>query len=132
MATVVVDHSAMLALLRGEDGSDFVRSILERAAERGSPVHMSELDFAELRETVRQREGAKAWEEIVPNLSASLITFHSIDRSIACNAAEMRTKWKWSLLESVTAALAKKLKAELVTRNKSFEHGSSDIRVRIF
>ncbi len=132
MATTVIDHSALLALLRGDDGSDLVRTVLEKGAERGSPIHMTELDFAEMRELVRQREGNKAWEEIAPNLPSSLITFHQIDRNLAYSSAELRSKWKWSVLESVSAALAKKLKAQLITRNQSFAAASTDLRIKIF
>jgi predicted nucleic acid-binding protein len=130
MAAVVIDGMAMLSLLRDEPGADSVRVLLERATERGSSLHMSVLDFALMRESVQQREGSRAWDEVAQNILSAPIEYHEIDQSLALAAIEIHSRTKIGIPESITAALAKKIKADLVTSNPTFAQLAGEVRTK--
>ena len=90
MAYIVLDSSAILCLLRGEPRSIEVRQILEKAAEKDIPVHMTEVDYAEIKYSVIQKEGRDEWNRIEALTLSALIKFHTIDRNLADLAAEFR------------------------------------------
>ena len=47
-AAPVLDSHALLALLRDEPGAQTVATILEKAGQRDQPVHMTEVNYAEV------------------------------------------------------------------------------------
>ena len=57
MAGAVLDSFALLAFLRAEDGGDAVRRLLDRASERDQPLHMTEVNYAEVKYIVVRKEG---------------------------------------------------------------------------
>jgi len=110
MAYIVLDSSAILCLLRGEPRSIEVRQILEKAAEKDIPVHMTEVDYAEIKYSVIQKEGRDEWNRIEALTLSALIKFHTIDRNLADLAAEFRLFNNCTFEQSLTQALIKKLK----------------------
>ncbi len=129
MSTKVLDSYALLALLRGEPGSESVRQILEKAADRDAPVHMSEVNYAEVQYIIRRKDGAATWKAIAAELVAAPIEFHPADRRLADSAAEFKSRFKISLADAFAAALARERKAELVTGDSEFEALEKEIKV---
>ena len=70
-AAPVLDSYALLALLRDESGSEAVAQILERAGQRDEPVHMTEVNYAEVQYIVRRKNGNSAWTAIANELRAA-------------------------------------------------------------
>ncbi len=68
-ARVVLDSSALLAFLHGEAGDEKVAALLESAGVRDEPLHMTEVNYAEVKYRVR-KEGANRWKEIARELPA--------------------------------------------------------------
>ena len=60
-AAPVLDSHALLALLRDEPGGEAVVGLLERASQRDQPVHMTEVNYAEVQYIVRRKDGDAAW-----------------------------------------------------------------------
>lgn len=129
MSAKVLDSHALLALLRGGPGSEGVRQILEKAAERDAPVHMSEVNYAEVQYILRRAEGDAAWKAIAAELVAAPIEFHAADRRLADAAADFKTRHRLSLADAFAAALAKEKKAELVTGDPEFKALEKEIKV---
>ncbi len=129
MSTKVLDSYALLALLRGEPGSESVRQILEKAADRDAPVHMSEVNYAEVQYIIRRKDGAATWKAIAAELVAAPIEFHPADRRLADSAADFKSRFKISLADAFAAALARERKAELVTGDSEFEALEKEIKV---
>jgi predicted nucleic acid-binding protein len=129
MSTKVLDSYALLALLRGEPGSESVRQILEKAADRDVPVHMSEVNYAEVQYIIRRKDGAATWKAIAAELVAAPIEFHPADRRLADSAADFKSRFKISLADAFAAALARERKAELVTGDSEFEALEKEIKV---
>ena len=86
-AQVVLDSHALLKLLRDEPGADTVAELLERAGERDEPVHMTEVNYAELQYIIRRKDGDGMWAAIAAELKAAPVQFHPATRALADQAA---------------------------------------------
>ncbi|HKB57987.1 MAG TPA: PIN domain-containing protein [Lacunisphaera sp.] len=129
MPATVLDSHALVAFLREEAGSEIVRKILEKAAERDAPVLMTEVNYAEAQYIIRRKEGDAAWAAIARDLPVMPIEFHPADRRLADMAAEYKSQYKLSLADAFAAALAKAKKAELVTGDPEFKALEKDIKI---
>jgi len=129
-AQVVLDSHALLALLRDEAGSETVAAILEKAGQRDQPVHMTEVNYAEVQYTIRRKDGDAAWATIAGELRVAPIEFHPADRRLADAATDFKVRFKISLADAFAAALAKEKKAELVTGDPEFKAVEKEVRIR--
>ncbi len=129
MAATVLDSFALLAFLRGEDADGKVRALLEKAALRNQPLHMTEVNYAEVKYIVLRKEGLKRWSEISAELPALPLEFHPITRPLADVAADFKSRHKLSLADAFAAALAKEKKAELVTGDPEFKALGKEMKI---
>jgi predicted nucleic acid-binding protein len=125
----VLDSHALLKLLRDEPGAEAVSLILEKASQRDQPVHMTEVNYAEVQYTVRRKDGDAAWTAIANELRAAPIEFHPADRPLADVAADFKARHKISLADAFAAALAKERKTELVTGDPEFKPLENEIKI---
>ncbi|MGO8838891.1 MAG: PIN domain-containing protein [Limisphaerales bacterium] len=128
-AAPVLDSHALLALLRDEPGGENVAHILERAGQRDQPVHMTEVNYAEVQYIVRRKDGDAAWANIANVLKAAPIEFHPVTRRLADLAADFKARHKISLADAFAAALAKEKKTELVTGDPEFKPLEKEIKI---
>jgi len=128
-AAQVLDSHALLKLLRDEPGAEAVAQILEKAGERDHPVHMTEVNYAEVQYMIRRKDGDTAWQTIAGELVAAPIQFHPGDRALADTAADFKARFKLSLADAFAAALAKEKKAELVTGDPEFKALEKEIKI---
>ena len=128
-AAQVLDSYALLKLFRDEPGAETVAQILEKAGQRDQPVHMTEVNYAEVQYMIRRKDGDAAWKAVAGELVAAPIQFHPADRPLADTAADFKARFKISLADAFAAALAKEKKAELVTGDLEFKPLESDIRI---
>lgn len=126
---VVLDSFALLAFFRGEAGEEKVAALLERAGLRDEPLHMTEVNYAEVKYIITRRDGRDRWEEIARELPALPIEFHPATRSLADFAAEFKARHKLSLADAFAAALAKERKAQLVTGDAEFKALEKEIKI---
>jgi len=128
-AAPVLDSHALLKLLLDEPGAETVALILEKAGQRDQPVHMTEVNYAEVQYTVRRRDGDAAWAAIAKELIAAPIEFHPADRPLADLAADFKSRYRMSLADAFAAALAKERKTELVTGDPEFKPLEKEIKI---
>ena len=128
-AAPVLDSHALLALFRDEPGGESVANLLERAGQRDQPVHMTEVNYAEVQYMIRRKDGDAAWTNIANELRAAPIEFHPATRRLADLAADFKTRFKLSLADAFAAALAKEKKAELVTGDPEFKALEKEIKI---
>lgn len=128
-AAQVLDSYALLKLFRDEPGAETVAQILERAGQRDQPVHMTEVNYAEVQYMIRREDGDAAWKAVAGELVAAPIQFHAADRPLADSAADFKARFRISLADAFAAALAKEKKAELVTGDLEFKPLESEIRI---
>ena len=129
MPATVLDSYALLALLRGEAGADRVQQILEKAALGHAPVHMTEVNYAEVQYIIRRKDGDTAWRMIAEELVTAPIEFHPVGRALADLAADFKTRHSLSLADACAAALAKLRHAELVTGDSEFKPVEKEIKI---
>ncbi len=128
-ASPVLDSFALLTFLRDEPGSDKVAAILEKAGAREQPVHMTEVNYAEVQYIVRRKDGETAWRVVAGELVAMPILFHPADHPLADIAADLKTRFKLSLADAFAAALAKTRNAELVTGDPEFKEVEGEVKI---
>jgi predicted nucleic acid-binding protein len=128
-ASPVLDSFALLTFLRDEPGSDKIAALLEKAGAREQPVHMTEVNYAEVQYIVRRKDGDTAWRTVAGELLAMPIEFHPADRALADIAADLKTRFKLSLADAFAAALAKVRNAELVTGDLEFKEVEGEVKI---
>ncbi|HXG49123.1 MAG TPA: PIN domain-containing protein [Methylomirabilota bacterium] len=128
-AAQVLDSHALLSLLRDEPGAETVAQILEKAGQRDQPVHMTEVNYAEVQYMIRRKDGEAAWQSVAGELVAAPIQFHPADRALADAAADLKARFKISLADAFAAALARVRKAELVTGDPEFKPLEKEIKI---
>ena len=128
-ARAVLDSFALLAFLRGEAGEEKVAALLERAGLRDEPLHMTEVNYAEVKYIVIRKDGDARWDEIAGELPALPIEFHPATRALADVAADFKARYKLSLAAAFAAALAKERKAELITGDPEFKALAKEIKI---
>ena len=121
MPAAILDSYAQLVFLRGEPREEHVTSLLEMAEEKDAPLHMTEVNHAEVKYQVIRKDGAERWAEIARELPTLPIEFHPATRSLADFAADFKARHKLNLADAFAAALAKEKEAALVTGHAEFK-----------
>jgi len=129
MPAKVLDSFALIAYFRDEPGADAVENLLVTAGKKDSPLHMTDVNYAEVKYSIVKKDGAEAWGEAAKILQGLPIDFHSTSRALADTAADFKARFKISLADAFAAALAKEKKAELVTGDPEFKAMEREIRI---
>jgi predicted nucleic acid-binding protein len=129
VASTVLDSFALLAFFRGENAAVTVRELLHKAASADRPVHMTEVNYAEVKYGLLKKDGGEAWKQAAEVLKSLPIEFHPADRRLADLAADFKAHFKLSLADAFAAALAKEEKAELVTGDPEFKALEKEIKI---
>ena len=129
MPATVLDSFALIAYFRGEPAGVVVKELLQKASKADKPVHMTEVNYAEAKYMIVRKDGADAWAEAARVLVALPIEVHPAGRELAEAAANFKSRFSLSLADAFAAALAKQLKAELVTGDMEFKAMEKEIKI---
>src|ERR1041385_6911743 len=129
MSAKVLDSFALIAYFRDEPGAETVENLLVAAGKKDNPLHITDVNYAEVKYSIVKRDGAKAWEEAAKILQGLPIDFHSTSRALADTAADFKARFKISLADAFAAALAKERKAELVTGDPESKPLEKEIKI---
>jgi|ERR1051326_1096980 ribonuclease VapC len=129
MAGKVLDSFALIAYFRDEPGAETVENLLVSASKKDNPLHMTDVNYAEVKYMIARKDGVRAWEEAAKILEGLPIEFHPTNRALADSAADFKTRFKLSLADAFAAALAKEKKAELVTGDPEFKCLEREIKI---
>ena len=129
MPARVLDSFALIAYFRDEAGAEAVESLLVAAGKKDAPLHMTDVNYAEVKYSIVKKDGAEAWAEAAKILQGLPIDFHSTNRALADTAADFKARFKISLADAFAAALAKEKKADLVTGDPEFKALEKEIKV---
>jgi len=129
MPGTVLDSFALIAYFRGEPAGVPVKQLLQKAGKADEPLHMTEVNYAEVKYMILRKNGAEAWEQASRILIVLPIDFHPVDRVLADLAADLKSRFSFSLADAFAAALAKKQKAVLVTADPEFKAVEREVRV---
>ena len=124
----VLDSSALLAYLRGEEKGEWVKELLgEQSSEE---ILMSVVNWMEVLYILGRELG---WEETVSRLVSvrgSLLTLVEVDERTAELAAKFKIGGKIALADCFAAALANIRDAVLVTADKEFKQFEKQIKIK--
>ena len=129
MPAKVLDSFALIAYFRDEPGAETMENLLVTAGKKDSPLHMTDVNYAEVKYSIVKKDGAAAWEKAAQILQGLPIDFHSTTRALADTAADFKARFKMSLADAFAAALAKEKKAELVTGDPEFKAVAKEIKI---
>src|SRR5438046_7170055 len=96
MPGCVLDSFALVAYFRDEAGADKIENLLHKAATGHEPLHMTEVNYAEVQYIIIRRNGLSGWETAAASLVSLPIAFHPVTRELADIAARLKL-----LIESV-------------------------------
>ena len=125
MSSIVLDASALLALLRSEVGSDIVTAALPRAV-------ISSVNYAEVLEKTLERGGqTDAVAHFIRALAISIIPFDE-DQAAAVADLHAQTKQeKLSFAALACLALASLRRAKLITADQVMGRVQLPVKVRL-
>ena len=126
---IVLDSHALIAFFRGENTGVPVRDLLHKAATADRPLHMTEVNYAEVKHMLLKEDGAEAWAQAADVLKSLPLEFHPAQRPLADAAADFKARFKISLADAFAAALTKEKKAELVTGDPEFKPLEKEIKI---
>lgn len=129
MPAKVLDSFALLAYFRDEPGAEAMENLLVTAGKKDNPLHMTDVNYAEVEYSIVKKDGAEAWGEAAKILQGLPIDFHSTSRALADTAADLKARFKISLADAFAAALAKEKKADLVTGDPDFKPLEKEIKI---
>lgn len=129
MPAKVLDSFALIAYFRDEPGAEAMETLLVAAGKKDSPLHMTDVNYAEVKYSIVKKDGAEAWAEAAKILQGLPIDFHSTNRALADIAADFKARFKISLADAFAAALAKEKKADLVTGDSEFKPLEKEIKI---
>ena len=129
MPAKVLDSFALIAYFRDEPGAEAMENLLVAAGKKDSPLHMSDVNYAEVKYSILRKDGAEAWTAAANVLQGLPIDFHGPNRLLADMAADFKARFKISLADAFAAALAKEKKAQLVTGDPEFKSLEKEIRI---
>jgi ribonuclease VapC len=129
MPAKVLDSFALIAYFRDEPGAEMMENLLVAAGRKDSPLHMTDVNYAEVKSSIVKKDGAEAWTEAAKILEGLPIDFHCTSRALADTAADFKARFKISLADAFAAALAKEKKAELITGDPEFKPLEKEIKI---
>lgn len=130
MPAKVLDSFALIAYFRDEAGAEMMENLLVTAVKKDNPLHMTDVNYAEVKYSIIKKNGVEAWEEAAKILQGLPIDFHSTSRALADIAADFKARFQISLADAFAAALAREKKAELVTGDPEFKPLEKEIKVQ--
>jgi len=129
MRATVLDSFALVAYFRGEPCGVKVKELLQEAGKADKPLHMSEINYAEVKYMIIRKNGKAAWDEAAQVLSALPVKFHAGTREMSDLVADFKSRFTISLADAFAAALAKAINAELVTGDPEFNDLRAEIKI---
>ena len=125
----VLDSFALIAYFRDEPGAEAVENLLVAAERKDNRLHMSDVNYAEVKYSIIKKDGAEKWAEVAKILHGLPIDFHATTRALADSAADFKARFKISLADAFAAALAKSKNAELITGDPEFKELEKEIKI---
>lgn len=121
MANTVFDSSAVLALLFDEPAAEQVEQLLSQAVDQSKEVYISVVNWTEVLYRVQQIQGEAGVKVAKQFEHETTLAVVDVNREFAELAAELKASYRLSLGDAYCAALAKQMKAVLVTGDREFE-----------
>src|SRR4051794_2883984 len=87
MPAKVLDSFALIAYFRDEPGAEAMENMLVVAGRKDRPLHMTDVNYAEVKYSIVKKDGAEAWTDAAKILQGLPIDFHPTNRALSDTAA---------------------------------------------
>ena len=129
MKPVVLDASALLAMLFGQRGMERVSDFFEDAAEADTRLWIGAVNWAEVLyklEQKRGKEGLETGRRMEQTLPLGVV---AVDRDLSELAARLKSAYGLGLADAFAAALALSKNADFVTADTDFKPVRKEINI---
>ena len=127
--SLVLDSYAVFVYLEKEPGYEKVRDLFIDAAETGSPLLLSSVNWGEIYYITKREKGDALAEETMRLLDSFPINIVTVDRDLAKQAGVYKADKKMSYADCFAAALAKMKKSALITGDREFKEVEDEIKI---
>lgn len=128
--TVVLDSWSVMAYLEDETAGTAVADIIADAVERDVSLMMTVVNLAEVWYLIARQTSIQTAEQTIEELLQLGIEPVDADWKLSREAATFKARNKMSLADCFAAALAKMIKAELLTGDPEFKQIDGEVKVR--
>ena len=128
-AVRVLDTYSLIAYFEGEAGKDKMIEIFRAARDSGRLLLLSVVNWGEVFYITLREAGRERADHVAHLISTLPIQIVSADLDLTKQAAEFKATKNMSYADCFAAALAKSLKAELVTGDKEFRQVEEDVKI---
>lgn len=125
----VLDTWAVIAYLEDEPSGEKIEELIATAHEEQIPIYMSVVNLGEVWYTVAREISEEEANASIKILSDLRIQVENVDWEITQEAARFKSQHKMSYADAFAAALAKVMKAELVTGDNEFKLLDGEIKI---
>lgn len=126
---LVLDAWTILAYLQDEPAAPAIVELIADAHEQNIPLYMSVVNVCEVWYILAREVSEAEADSSITDLQQLGIQLEDADWQIAQEAAKFKTKGKMSLGDCFAAALARHLKADLVTGDLEFKQVEGKVQV---
>lgn len=125
----VLDSWTILAYLQDEPAAPIIVELLSDAHDQEIPLYMSVINVCEVWYILAREVSENEADSSINELRQLGIQFQDVNWELAQEAARFKSKGKMSLADTFAAALAKQLKADLVTGDMEFQQIDGQVKV---
>ena len=127
--TFVLDTSALLAFIDGEDGADDVEKVLRSAMRSPGLAAISSMTLAEVYYITMQEQGESIAKATLAHVKALGLDIVYPDEQLTLFAARIKAAHRLSLADAFVAATAQFRAAVLVHKDPEFDPLSTDLKM---
>lgn len=125
----VLDSWAVIAYLEDEPSGEKIEELIATAHEEQIPIYMSVINLGEVWYTVAREISEEEANASIKILNDLRIQVENVDWEITQEAARFKSQHKMSYADAFAAALAKIMKADLVTGDNEFKPLDDEIKI---
>ncbi len=127
---LVLDTWAVIAYLEDEPSAQQIADLIASAHEERNPIYMTVVNVGEVWYTIAREVSEEDANSCIKELRDLRIQFQNVDWELTQEAARFKSQHKMSYADCYAAALAKVMKADLVTGDKEFAPLEGQIGIR--
>jgi uncharacterized protein len=125
----VLDTWAVIAYLEDEPAAEHVENLIADAHERQIPMYMTVVNVGEVWYTVARQISDEEANNSLKTLSRLRIQFEDVGWTLTQQAARFKSQHRMSYADCYAVALAKVMKADLVTGDKEFKALEDEVNI---
>ena len=120
MKRIVLEASALMTFFHDRPGAEKVEQVMKVAVERKRKLYFSVVNWGEVYYSVWRANGQASARQIATEISQLPIEIVDADLELTRSAAAFRAQHKLPYADCFAAALARAMKAELLTSDRDF------------